>query len=114
MPLITAAPLKVTRAQRAELERLSRSHSLPHRVVVQARALLLAADGTPNEAIARTCSTTPDTVRRWRAKFKDGGVTAVGTIAAGRGRKSSLPEGTVAEVVRITMNTLPDDGTTQW
>ena len=35
-------------------------------------------------------------------------------IAPGRGRKASLPEGTVAQVVSLTMNTQPDDGTTQW
>jgi hypothetical protein len=32
----------------------------------------------------------------------------------GRGRKLSLSEGTVAEVVALTMNELPDDGSTQW
>jgi hypothetical protein len=72
MPLITAAPLHVSRKERAELTRLSRSSSLPHRVVVPAPALLLAADGMANEAIARECATTPDTVRRWRAKFEEG------------------------------------------
>ena len=75
MPVVVAAPLKVSRKQRAELERMARSSSLPHRVVVQSSALLLAADGAANEAIARECATTPDTVRRWRAKFEAGGST---------------------------------------
>ncbi len=87
MPVITAAPLKVSRRQRAGLERMARSTSLPHRCVVQASALLMAADGEPNAAIARACSTTPDTVRRWRAKFEAEGLEAVGSIAPGRGRK---------------------------
>jgi hypothetical protein len=73
MPLITAAPLRVTRKEEFELQRLARSSSLPHRVVVKASALLLAADGMANEAIARECSTNPDTVRRWRVKFHEGG-----------------------------------------
>ena len=68
MAVITAAPLQVSREQRAELERMARSTSLPHRCVVQASAPLLAADGEANAAIARACSTTPDTVCRWRAK----------------------------------------------
>jgi hypothetical protein len=63
MPVVIAPALQVTRKQRAELERMARSSSLPHRVVVQASALLLAADGMANEAIARECATTPDTVR---------------------------------------------------
>lgn len=38
----------------------------------------------------------------------------MGRIAKGRGRKSWLPEGTVAEVVRLTTQTVPPDGSTQW
>ena len=35
-------------------------------------------------------------------------------IAKGRGRKSSLPAGTVEEVVRLTHKELPADGSTHW
>ncbi len=87
---------------------------MPHRCVVQSKALLLAADGVANEEIARQCATTPDTVRRWRARFGECGVEGVGKIAGGRGRKSSLPEGTVAEVVRVTLHETPDDTSTHW
>jgi hypothetical protein len=41
------------------------SSSLPHRVVVQARALVLAADGVANEAIARECGTTTPRLSGW-------------------------------------------------
>ena len=44
MPLMIAAALKVSKRQRGELEAIARSRSLPHRKVVQAKALLLAAD----------------------------------------------------------------------
>jgi len=36
-----------------------------------------------------------DAVRRWRARFRVEGVAGVGVIAKGRGRKPSLPPGTV-------------------
>ena len=85
MPVMTAAPLKVSDKERDELERIARSTSLPHRCVVQASALLMAADGEANEAIARACLTTSDTVRRWRSKFTAGGVDAVGVDRAGSG-----------------------------
>jgi transposase len=114
MPLITAAPLHVSRRERAELTRLSRSPSLPHRVVVQASALLLAADGMANEAIARECATTPDTVRRWRAKFEDGGVEAVGSIAPGRGRKPEIGQSVIEAIVHDTLHGIPDDESTSW
>lgn len=114
MPVMIAAPLEVSVEQRVELERMARSTSLPHRCVVQASALLLAADGEANEEIARRCSTTPDTVRRWRRKFESGGVEAVGTIAPGRGRKPEIPQEAIDAIVDDTLHSVPDDGSTSW
>jgi transposase len=107
MPIKTAPALPVSDEQRAELTRLAASTVLAHRVVVQARALLLAADGVANEEIARRFEVDSDTVRRWRSRFADAGPAGVGVIAKGRGRKSSLPAGTVAEVVQLTMSETP-------
>jgi len=114
MPVMTAVPLAVSDEQRMSLERMARSTSLPHRTVVQARALLLAADGVGTNEVARRCGTTNDSVRGWRRRFEVDGVEGVGRIAPGRGRKSWLPEGTVAEVVRITLEEKPDDTSTHW
>src|SRR4051795_1836212 len=93
---------------------MSRSTSLPHRTVVQAKALLLAADGVANEEIARRSGADSDAVRRWRKGFIEKGPAGVGVIAKGRGRKPSLPEGTVAEVLRLTLQETPADGSTHW
>jgi transposase len=82
--------------------------------VVQAKALLLAADGVANEQIARRFGVDSDTVRRWRSRFAEQGPVGIGVIAKGRGRKSSLPPGRVAEVVRLTMTETPADGSTHW
>ena len=49
---MVAAALPVTEEQRAELERMAASTSLPHRQVVQARGLLWACEGVANEEIA--------------------------------------------------------------
>jgi transposase len=111
---IAAPALPVTDAQRVELARMAKSTVLPHRVVVQARGLLLAADGVANEQIARGCGVDADTVRRWRDRFAQSGVDGVGRIAKGRGRKPWLPEGTVAEVLRVTRQERPADGSTHW
>jgi transposase len=100
--------------QRGELEVMARSSSLPHRKVVQARALLLAADGVANGEIARRCETTPDTVRRWRTRFALDGVAGVGVIAPGRGRKPSVPAKVVEAIVHDTLHEKPPDGSTQW
>src|SRR5262249_18752418 len=104
----------MTAGQRAVLETMARSRSLPHRKVVRARALLLAADGVPTNEVARRCSTTDTSVRAWRRRFEVEGVEGVGRIAPGRGRKPWLPPGAVEAVVDDTMHASPDDGSTHW
>jgi transposase len=114
MPVVTIEPLAMTGEQRAALERMARSTSLPHRKVVQARALLLAADGVGTNEVARRCGTTDTSVRSWRRRFEVEGVDGVGRIAPGRGRKPWLPPGTVEAVVHDTLHATPDDGSTHW
>src|SRR6516225_3398778 len=114
MPVMTAVALPVSDSERGELERMAASTSLPHRQVVQARALLWAAEGVANEEIARRAGVDSDTVRRWRRRFVEQGSAGVGVIAKGRGRKSNLAPGTVEEVLRLTHQHRPDDGSTHW
>ncbi|HEY8201440.1 MAG TPA: IS630 family transposase [Actinomycetota bacterium] len=109
-----AAALLLSEEQRAELERMARSTSLPHRTVVQARALLAAGEGVANYEIARQVGVSANSVRAWRARFAARGVAGVGMVAKGRGRRSWLPEGTVAEVVRVTLQERPPDTSTHW
>lgn len=114
MPIRGAVALEVSALQQTELARMAASSTLPHRQVVQARALLLAADAVPNEEIARRAGVDSDTVRRWRKRFAAKGTAGVGVIEKGRGRKPSLPAGTVAEVLRLTHQERPADGSTHW
>lgn len=100
--------------QREALEVMASSTSLPHRQVVQAKALLLAGDGVATNEVARRCQTTDTSVRAWRRRFVDQGVEGVGRIAPGRGRKPVLAEGTVASVVHDTLHDKPDDDSTHW
>lgn len=100
--------------QREALEAMARSSSLPHRKVVQARALLLAGDGVATNEVARRCQTTAESVRAWRRRFEVEGVDGVGRIASGRGRKPEIPDEVVEAIVADTLNTAPDDGSTAW
>ena len=68
---------------------MAASSVLPHRQVVQAQALLWAADGVANEEIARRCGVDSDTVRRWRPRFAEQGI--------GRGRADREGSGPQAE-----------------
>ena len=114
MSPVIAPPLAMTDEQRSALEVMARSTSLGHRKVVQAKALLLAADGVGTNEVARRCHTSNESVRAWRRRFEEEGVDGVGRIAPGRGRTSWLPEGTVAAVVHDTLHSVPDDGSTHW
>ena len=91
---------------------MARSTTLPQRKVIEARGLVLAADGVPTLRVAKELGVSPDRVRRGRARFERDGVEAVGRVAPGRGRKSLLPEGTVAEIVRLTREQRPENGST--
>ncbi len=103
--------MPVTESQRKILEALSRSAIAPHREVVRARALLLAADGVANTAIAARFGVSPGSVRAWRERFAVQGVTKFGQVAPGRGRKSSISAEKIAEIVRATQQDTPPGGT---
>src|SRR5512135_780495 len=111
---MVAAALLVTDEQRVDLARMAASSVLPHRQVVQAKALLWAADGAANEEIARRVQVDPDTVRAWRKRFSDKGIHGVGKVAKGRGRKPWLPPDTVEQVLELTRNGKPPGGATHW
>ena len=74
----------------------------------------MAADGVANEEIARSCGVTSDTVRRWRSRFVQSGLAGVGLVAKGRGRRTTLPAATIAEVLRLTLHEQPGHGATAW
>jgi hypothetical protein len=62
-------PIELTAEERKELERVARLRIAPHREVMRARALLLAAAGRRNTAIGRTLGISSRTVFNWRQDF---------------------------------------------
>ena len=103
----------MTPAERETLEKLERAHTAPHQQVLRAKVLLMAADGEANTRIAEEVGVTPVTVRSWRERFSQDGLAGLGKIRVGRGRKPSISEETIAEIVRLTTTTTPD-GATHW
>jgi transposase len=113
MPSPAAAPLDVSPAQRQVLEKVARSRTAAHREVMRARVLLDAADGVANVVIAQRHGTTAVTVRSWRQAFEVDGLTQWGKVANGRGRKPTISDEKVAEIVELTTKTRPK-GATHW
>jgi transposase len=108
-----AAPLEMSPAQREVLAKLSRSGTAAHREVTRARVLLDAADGVANTVIAARHHTTAVTVRAWRTAFGERGLTDWGKVAKGRGRKPTITDDQIAEIVWLTTRERPP-GYTHW
>ena len=73
----------------------------------------MAADGEANTRIAERAGVTVVTVRAWRARFAQTGLTDFGMVRAGRGRKPSIPSKKVEAIVRATLHEKPP-GETHW
>ena len=84
-PATTA--LTLTSGQEKVLRRLAQSRTTPHRQVIRAKALLLAAEGLANTAIAETIDVSPTSVMAWRTRFTEEGLAKLGEVRKGRGRK---------------------------
>jgi transposase/transposase-like protein len=108
-----AAALVMSDGQRDALQVLARSQAAPHRQVQRAEALLLAADGVANTQIAARVGVNASTVRAWRDRFAEEGLARLGKVRAGRGRKSSIPQAKIEEIVELTRNSKPA-GQTHW
>ena len=106
-------PLTVSDGQREILESLSKSLTAPHREVIGAKALLLAAEGIANTAIAARLGISPGSVAAWRKRFAEEGLAKIGRVRAGRGRKPKIPADKIDEIVKLTQNSKPP-GETHW
>src|ERR1035438_9209368 len=94
--------LVLEEGQREVLEVLARSNASPHREVVRARALLLAAEGLANTAIAAQLGVSPSSVVSWRVRFAAEGLAKFAQVRKGRGRKPRVPQEKIDEIVRVT------------
>jgi transposase len=73
----------------------------------------LTADGVSTTAVATECDTTVATIRAWRRTFEERGLEKFGDVAPGRGRKATISQEKVEEIVHATRFTRPE-GKTHW
>ncbi len=95
------------------MEVIARSQTAPHREVQRAQVLLFAVEGLANARIATRVGVSPATVRAWRARFAQEGLAKLGTVRPGRGRKSTIPQTKIDEIVELTRHSKPA-GQTHW
>src|ERR671939_489066 len=108
-----AVALAIIDGQREVLETLVRSHRAAHRVVQRAQVVLLAGDGVSNSEISEVVGVSRPTVLAWRGEFEKDGLVGFGEVAKGRGRKPSISDEKVAEIVDLTLHSKPE-GETHW
>ena len=110
--MVASAPLSVADEQQGDLDRTARSSSSPHRSALQAKTILLAADGVAIHETARSLHVGSNSVRTWRGRFKAAGVEDVSPISLGPGSGSWLTARTVTAVVREAFHRVLDCGRT--
>ncbi|MGH7717608.1 MAG: IS630 family transposase [Gemmatimonadaceae bacterium] len=102
----------LTPAERAELERRTRSRTGRAQDAVIARVLLLLADGvTYREIMDKTARSEPF-ISKWKRRFREGGLAGLYVRHAGR-RATALTPKLEARILEATRQQ-PTDGSTHW
>ncbi|HVF78999.1 MAG TPA: helix-turn-helix domain-containing protein [Solirubrobacteraceae bacterium] len=87
---------------RDELQRRAASLTLPYRVVVRAKLVLLAADGRSNREIAQRADMSADRVGDWRRRFAREGIEGLeDQPRSGRPRRFSPGRGRAGQGGRV-------------
>lgn len=94
-----------------ELERRERSRTLPQKVVLRAKIILMASKGKSNSVIARTLNVSRPTVIHWRNSFIEKGLDGLEDIPK-PGRPPVLSEDTIKDIVSSTM--VKPNNATHW
>ena len=87
----SAAPLKVTPADRLVLEGWVRTHQTGRSIALR-------------DQMARKLDVTRTTILLWRRRFASGGPEPLTGAAPGRGRKRSIPPEKIAEILKLTVS----------
>jgi putative transposase len=107
-----AIELKVSMADRAQLESIARSQSLPASLSRRAQIILRLADGESGSAVARRYRVSRPTVSMWRTRFAQQGLAGLhNEIKPGRPR--STGEDQIAMLVNTALQSKPG-GKTHW
>jgi len=106
-----ARSVVLDKGEKEALAQLARGRSLPARLVERARIVLRAAAGLQDQQIASELGITPEKAARWRNRYVDGGIQALGKDAWRPGRPRTITDTQVAEVIQKTTQEKPANAT---
>jgi transcriptional regulator with XRE-family HTH domain len=107
-----AVRIELAEGERDDLDRIVAAHSSERRMVDRARVVLLSADGVTVSEICSRTGLGPSAVKKWRARFADGGIDALRD--APRSGKPRVYDASARVAVTALACTKPEDGSTNW
>ncbi len=105
-----AIKVSVTPEERAQLDAIARSRSLPHGLVRRAQIILGLADGLGSTELARHHQVSRPTIDRWRRRWCESGIAGLHTELR-PGRPRSVDDERVAELIHTTIHRKPKQAT---
>jgi len=112
MPFAAEA-ITLTADERAELEQMTQSRTLPAGDVFRARLVLMLADGVPYRTIQERLDTTAPTISRWRLRFVEQRIAGLLEIRHPGQKPSVITPALQAKVLEASRRK-PADGSTHW
>lgn len=108
-----ALPIVLSEGERGRLLTWSRGRSVPHRLVLRSRAVLLASEGLENKEIAERLHVSEPFVGKWRSRFHRLRIAGIARDAPRPGRKPEVPPQVVRRILHKTLYEKPL-GATHW
>jgi len=105
--------LRLTPAERAQLEQLLRQSTLGHAIARRIQVMLRLADGATYAAIGAALDVTDRFIAMWKRRYQEGGVLALAD-APRAGRGHGLSAALEAKIVDVTQHTPPPAPLTHW
>ena len=106
-----APSIKLTKKERATLQRWSQGRMISVRQRDRARMILLAADGMSNQGVAREMGVKTHTVGRWRSRFAELRLAGIEKDLPRGGRPRVQREQQESEIIRKTTQETPKNAT---
>ena len=102
----------VSNADKSILEKWSRSHTQPQKMVFRAQILLLCSAGHSVESVAQQLHTSTNTVYKWLSRYQKSGLDGINDLPR-PGQPRKLSDKKIKEVLTLIQTRLPR-GATHW
>jgi putative transposase len=103
-------PITLSTEEQNQLNAIANSRSLPHGIVSRAKIILMAAEGQPNQDIAKKVALSKQMVCKWRQRYIEQGISGLHDELR-PGRPRSISDEEVAEIIHKTLKTKPKNAT---